>query len=413
MKIRTFYTVGLSLCLALTLAAPAHAAESAPASVPEATEGMQEAREAEPAQLPSTEDGLPDQEAVQTPGESQNQNTPPDADAEEGPEGATPPDHAEETDGSQGQDGAEDSEQAELPEETQEPDGPKDTDDSQNGDGAQASGTDTGTEEAQPVEETPDSGEAEGSEILSVPQDTLDDEQDMIDVLVPASGQIIINLYRLEEASADGAVTAQIVHQPQALVNHSAFPVSVDVTIVGTVPENSEAVLVSEPPTADVQRKEVFLYAEFQNSPEQWNDAYIGAPNQLIATESGSSGQDVLVINSSNAGYFRLSGTMAPGADPPWVNTDTFGARLMFSFSAASEGADTALEAAPPEEPEWAELPMEPAQEEYTAEPMGALPRSTAACLKAAAPPSGPAASAAPGTSAPGRRRSERKSRTL
>lgn len=372
MKMRTFYTVGLSLCLVLTLAAPACAMENTPASVPETTEGLQEILEGEPAQLPPVEIGLNEnigQEAVQNPGELQNQNAPQGVDAEEGPEGVMPPGLAAEADGAQSQDGAEDSEQAEPPEEMQEPGGLEDTNNSQNADGTQASGTDTGTEEAQSAEEIPNSGEAEGSEILSVPQDTLDDGQDMIDVLVPASGQIVVNLYRLEEASADGAAKAQMIHQPQALINYSAFPVTVDVTIVGTVPENSEAVLVSEPPTEDVQRKEVFLYAEFQSSPEQWNDTYIGAPNQLIATEDGSSGQGVLTLDASSEGYFRLSGTMAPGAVPAWMDTDTFGAILMFSFSAVSEGADTALETVPSEEMEWNELPTESVQEEYAAEP--------------------------------------------
>ena len=207
MKIRTFYTVGLSLCLALALAASAYAAESAPASAPEAIEGIQEAQEAEPDQLPSAEGELNgDQGAVQTPDESQNQNTPQDADAEEGPEGLVPPDFAAEVDESQSQEGAEDPEQAELPEEAQDPGGLEDTNDSQNEDGTQASGTDSGIEDAPPVEEIPDSGEAGCSEILSVPQDTLDDGQDMIDVLVPGSGQIIINPYRLEK-TLDGGTT--------------------------------------------------------------------------------------------------------------------------------------------------------------------------------------------------------------
>ena len=60
---------------------------------------------------------------------------------------------------------------------------------------------------------------------------------------------------------------------------------------------------------------------------------------------------------------------MAPGAVPAWMDTDTFGAILMFSFSAVSEGADTALETLPSEEMEWNELPMEPAQEELMEEP--------------------------------------------
>lgn len=341
MKIRTFYTVGLSLCLALALAASAYAAESAPASAPEATEGMQEAQEAEPDQLPSAEGELNgDQGAVQTPDESQNQNAPQDADEKEGPEGLMPPDLAAEADESQSQDGAEDSEQAELPEETQNPGGPEDTNDSQNEDGTQVSGTDSGMEEAQPVEEIPDSGEAGCSEVLSVPQDTLDDGQDMIDVLVPGSGQIIINPYRLEKILDGGTTTAQIIHQPQALMNCSDIPVLVNVSVKGTVPEESSVFFVSAPQPEEIQQKWVFLYVEFQSDMEWWRDSYNGAANQVLVAADVAEARGVLVLEPWSEGFFRFSGNMSAVGDYTWIAEDTFGAVLVFSFAVLHEGED-------------------------------------------------------------------------
>lgn len=269
-------------------------------------------------------------------GESQNQNTPQDADVKEEPEGLTPPDLAAEADESQGQDGAEDFEQTELPEETQDPGGSEDTNNSQNEDGTQASGTDLGMEE--PVEEIPDSGEAEGSEILSVPQDTLDDGQDMIDVLVPGSGQIIINPYRLEKTLDGGTTTAQIIHQPQSLLNRSGIPVLVNVSVKGTVPEESSVFFVSAPQPEKIQQKWVFLYVEFQSDMEWWQDSYNGAANQVLVATDAAEARGVLVLEPWSEGFFRFSGSMSAAGDHTWIAEDTFGAVLVFSFEVLHEG---------------------------------------------------------------------------
>lgn len=148
-------------------------------------------------------------------------------------------------------------------------------------------------------------------------------------MVVPGAGRIIINPYRLPVD--EGGSTAQIVHEAQALYNYGPSPVTVNVSVVGTVSEGSEAVLVSEAPAAG--RKEVFLYAEFQNIPDGWTETYTGAPNQLIASEDGSRGENILTLDAEGEAYFRISGAMSNGT--VWADTDTFGAVLMFTFSPA------------------------------------------------------------------------------
>ncbi|MCI9458441.1 MAG: hypothetical protein HFE44_15980, partial [Oscillospiraceae bacterium] len=86
-----------------------------------------------------------------------------------------------------------------------------------------------------------------------------------INVSVPAYGQMIINPYGLPVESEGTKTTAQIINPVQELTNTGSQPVLVDVRVVGSVPEGSEAVLVDREPAPDV--KEVFLYAEFQNDP--------------------------------------------------------------------------------------------------------------------------------------------------
>lgn len=155
--------------------------------------------------------------------------------------------------------------------------------------------------------------------------------EDMINVVVPSAGEIIINPYRLKVAAYESK--AQILHEPQKLDNYSEFPVTVDVMITGTVSQGSRAVFVSGQPAE--RTREVFLYVEFLNSDTGWSSAYNNATNQIIATLNGNSRSDVLTIAANGVGYFRLSGEMSTNV--LWENTDTFGAILVYSFSAASE----------------------------------------------------------------------------
>ena len=151
----------------------------------------------------------------------------------------------------------------------------------------------------------------------------------VIDVSVPTSGQFVINPYRMPVGSMED--TSQIVHSPQVIYNNTDSMVTVDVSIMGTVPPESEAVFVSEPPVEE--RKEVFLYTEFQNSPDFWSDAYSGSSNQLVVSEDLTYGEDVLTLDAHGEGYFRFFGSMSEGVF--WEKTDAFNAVLVFTFFAA------------------------------------------------------------------------------
>ena len=112
-------------------------------------------------------------------------------------------------------------------------------------------------EELPPEEELPEEEPVEEE----IPQ-----EEPIIDVIVPATGSVIINPYRLN-VKLDGAMTReQIVNPAQVLTSHSNVPVLVNATATGQIAAGSDAIFVSNTP--DAEAKEVFLYVEFQPSDE-------------------------------------------------------------------------------------------------------------------------------------------------
>lgn len=200
----------------------------------------------------------------------------------------------------------------------------------------------------------------------------------VIKVIVPSTGHMVINPYRLAVRPDGVETTAQLVHAPQALTNLSDFPVTVNVTATASLPRESEAAFVHAPPAPDAKDKEVFLYAEFQERPDWWEGAYRDLPNQLPVSPCGASAGNVLTLDAQGEGWFRLFGALAPSPASAWSDTDTFGAVLTFTFAPLypdpepveepeapeeevledPETPDT-LEEAPPEDSETPDVPEE------------------------------------------------------
>ena len=180
--------------------------------------------------------------------------------------------------------------------------------------------------------------------------------EDLINVLVPSSGELVINPYGLEVDMDGGVSTDQIVHSCQTLINLSDFPVIVDVSVTGTIPAESGAGFVSAPPAQDAPGKDVFLYAEFQQDPSVWVGEYWGLPYQVLADASG---ENVLTLEAGGEGYFRMFGAMSVYPEEPWSDTDTFGAVLSFTFTPVYPDPEPVEEPGAPEE-EIPEAPENP-----------------------------------------------------
>ena len=178
----------------------------------------------------------------------------------------------------------------------------------------------------------------------------------VIKVIVPSTGHMVINPYRLAVRPDGVETTAQLVHAPQALTNLSDFPVTVNVTATASLPRESEAVFVHAPPAPDAKDKEVFLYAEFQERPDWWEGAYLDLPNQLPVSPRGASAGNVLTLDAQGEGWFRLFGALAPSPASAWSDTDTFGTVLTFTFAPLYQDPEPVEEPEAPEE----EVPEDP-----------------------------------------------------
>ena len=217
-------------------------------------------------------------------------------------------------------------------------------------------GTDGGDDSALPPleEETPSTPEAgppddqdqlqpEGGSELLPPADQEFSEipeipsEEIIQVLVPPNGRMVVNPYHMPVAVSYGETTAQIVHEPQMLKSLTDFPVRVSVQVAAVMQPWSAAYFVPAPPADNVPDKQIFLYAEFQNDPTLWSGFYGDEANQLLITDWNTGKDGVLMLAPRGTGYFRLFGAMTPYPQEMWTSDDTPDVTLAFTFSLAQE----------------------------------------------------------------------------
>ncbi len=183
-------------------------------------------------------------------------------------------------------------------------------------------------------------------------------EDDLIDVVVPAVGEVMLNPYGLAVETAWGTNREQVQHQPQPLTNNSNFPVIVTATATGALA--GDAWFVTAPPEREAEEKELFLYVEYQSQPDVWQGAYTGAPNQLLVTEYGSSGE-VLTLEAGAEGYYRLFGAMSPTPQTMWSSDNALTVTLAYTFTRdpSSQPEELPPEEMPPVEMPPVEMPPE------------------------------------------------------
>lgn len=165
-------------------------------------------------------------------------------------------------------------------------------------------------------------------------------EEPIIRVTVPSNGKVIINPYHISLPVEGRDITQEIIHIPQLIVNHSNVPVQINASAIGNT--SGDAQLVSDAPSTE--GKEIFLYAEFQESDETadciWFDAYEEDDNQLIILETETTKDNVLTLEAGDEtpsyGVFRLNGQASISDNGMWTNEDSVSVRLVFTFQAVS-----------------------------------------------------------------------------
>ncbi len=183
-----------------------------------------------------------------------------------------------------------------------------------------------------PAEEAPPPAAEEEEPVEPEPEP--EPEPPIINVIVPESGQVIANPYRMEVDLPDGSISCdQIINPMQTLVNLSAVPVQADALVTGWLSPESMARFVELTPMPDAQTKEIFMYAEFQNDSTLWSGWYGDMPNQILISAFGMSKANVLTLDPGAEGYFRLFGSMTDFPAEMWDTVDAPNVTVTFSFT--------------------------------------------------------------------------------
>lgn len=246
----------------------------------------------------------------------------------------------------------------EVPETPETPDSPETPTDPENP-GESLPPAEPETPETPEVPENPEPSEPEIPETPEVPENPenpetpsvpalppeipiAEEEPPVIEVLVPSSGQVIINPYCLPVELDGQTATDQIVSAPLILENRSTIPVSVSASVTGTVPPGSGVSFAAAPPMPDSPVKEIFLYAEFHAVPEpafqpSWSGLYSDSTNQLMVGFQSAAKADVMRLEAGGTacswGVLRLFGSAAVSPMVPWQAGDDIQATFVFSFT--------------------------------------------------------------------------------
>lgn len=192
------------------------------------------------------------------------------------------------------------------------------------------------------VPENPENPETPSVPALPPEIPIAEEEPPVIEVLVPSSGQVIINPYCLPVELDGQTATDQIVSAPLILENRSTIPVSVSASVTGTVPPGSGVSFAAAPPMPDSPVKEIFLYAEFHAVPEpafqpSWSGLYSDSTNQLMVGFQSAAKADVMRLEAGGTacswGAMRLFGSAAVSPMVPWQAGDDIQATFVFSFT--------------------------------------------------------------------------------
>ena len=174
---------------------------------------------------------------------------------------------------------------------------------------------------------------------------TLFGETPVISVEVPDSGHILINPYCLKVQHGSDIVQDEIISDMSVLVNRSNVALSVQASAIGWAEDSSSEVRFVDDAN-DMQNKDLFVYYEFQNAPDQsgdvrWSGSYSGASNQLVVRNGANAApelSEVLTIpaaddDSPTYAAFRAFGSASVPETGNWRATDTVSIRVAFTFT--------------------------------------------------------------------------------
>lgn len=202
------------------------------------------------------------------------------------------------------------------------------------------------------------------------------DEETVIDVTVPGSGELVINPHRLPVEMNGETVRDQIVNAGQILTSHSEVPVIVSASLTVNTEQSGGLTVTGQPIASGEREKLGYLYVEFQNLADSeaaadWSGKYTGASNQLLAKDGAASSGEVLQIGAGDGtpayAAYRLFGELSENPERGWQSGDKLSVTVSFTFRPV-EGAEpsptqiepdpqTGMEEAQAPDPEAAAIP--------------------------------------------------------
>ena len=187
----------------------------------------------------------------------------------------------------------------------------------------------------------PDEADEDEDELFA----TLFGEIPVISVTVPDSGHILINPYRLKVQQGSDTVQDEIISDVSVLVSRSNVDLSVQASAIGWAEDASSEVRFVDS-ADDLQNKDLFVYYEFLNAPDQsgdvrWSGSYSSASNQIVVRNGANAApelSEVLTMPAANDGdpsyaAFRAFGSASVPDTGIWKATDTVSIRLAFTFT--------------------------------------------------------------------------------
>lgn len=168
----------------------------------------------------------------------------------------------------------------------------------------------------------------------------------VINVVVPASVDVMINPLKMPVAIGNADSDEQILCSPAYIVSCSDIPLKVDVKATGTVNSGSDLTLASSPTNGSGTSKRAFLYFEMQQTSiddweyVRWDPAYDASKHINVTTTAHTKREMVTLPTLTQDGelpenayaWFRLSGDAAKDPDNPWTTDDGISVTVAFTF---------------------------------------------------------------------------------
>ena len=165
-----------------------------------------------------------------------------------------------------------------------------------------------------------------------------------VSVTVPSSAEVFINPYKLPITIESTETTAQIISTPACIENQSEVPISVSVTVTGTIKEESDMRLYSystQDPDLALTSKAAFVYFEMQAAAglnqASWDSEYDLDKHLVVRSGTSRLKKNIAVIAQADQpkhfGVFRLTGDCVPVPRYPWTEADGIEVEIAFTFA--------------------------------------------------------------------------------